>query len=63
MTTMQHAGLARGLPPHANVSEVDGEYVIEIDLVARSARSTVRRRVALQGDGITSIDLAQAAAR
>jgi HSP20 family protein len=32
MTTMQRAGLARGLPPHANVSEADGEYVIELEL-------------------------------
>ena len=32
MTVMQHAGLARGLPPHANVSESPGEYVIELEL-------------------------------
>ncbi len=32
MTTMQHVGLARGLPPHANVSELDDEYVIELEL-------------------------------
>ncbi|HEV7133632.1 MAG TPA: Hsp20/alpha crystallin family protein [Gaiellaceae bacterium] len=29
---MQHAGLARGLPPHANVSECADEYVIELEL-------------------------------
>lgn len=32
MTTMQRVGVAQGLPPHANVSEVDGEYVIELEL-------------------------------
>ncbi|HVA31947.1 MAG TPA: Hsp20/alpha crystallin family protein [Gaiellaceae bacterium] len=32
MTNMQHAGLAQGLPPHANVSELADEYVIELEL-------------------------------
>lgn len=34
----------------------DGDYTVEIDIVADSHRSTVRRRVTLQG-GVTSIDL------
>ena len=32
MTAMHHAGLARGLPPHANVSEFPDEYVVELEL-------------------------------
>jgi HSP20 family protein len=32
MTTMQRVGLARGLPPHANVTELDDEYVIELEV-------------------------------
>lgn len=32
MTAMQRVGLARGLPPHANVSEFDNEYVIELEV-------------------------------
>lgn len=40
----------------------DGDYTVEIDIVAERDRSTVRRRVTL-GGGSTSIELAQAVPR
>jgi hypothetical protein len=40
----------------------DGDYTVEIDIVAASEKSTVRRRVTLAG-GSTSIELAQAVPR
>jgi hypothetical protein len=41
----------------------DGDYTIEIDLVANAERNTVKRHVTLQGGGVTSIELAQAVPR
>jgi hypothetical protein len=41
----------------------DGDYMVEIEVVANAERNTVKRHVKLESGGSTSIDLAQAVPR